>query len=89
MAQQQRSKRTQKEVMPFRRQNLYILLIGLAVIVAGYIMMARPPVNGFWTLTAAPVVLMIAFLIIIPYAIFHGWKKPKREGSDSQEPRQD
>ena len=60
--------------MPFGKKNLQILLVGLVVIVLGYIAMAQPPVDGFWTLTAAPVLLLLAYFIIIPYAIMYGHK---------------
>lgn len=65
--------------LPFGRENMFILAIGLVILVVGYILMAQPPVDSFWSLTLAPIVLMIAYLIVIPYAIMHGHKKNKSE----------
>ena len=73
MAQQQRQKKKQQpDVMPFNKKNLQILIIALILIVLGYIAMSQPPVNSFWSLTAAPLILLFAFLIVIPYSIMHG-----------------
>ena len=61
-----KAKHKVSQELPFGKENLYLLAIGLAVLVIGYIFMAQPPVDSFWSLTAAPIVLMIAYLIIIP-----------------------
>ena len=68
-------KNTIPKELPFGRDNLLILGIGLAILVIGYVLMAQPPVDSFWSLTLSPIVLMIAYLIVIPYAIMHGHKK--------------
>jgi len=65
--------------LPFGKKNLYILGIGLAVLVIGYILMAQPPVNGFISRTLAPIVVVLAYVIIIPYAILYGRKKEKKD----------
>jgi hypothetical protein len=65
--------------LPFGRKNLYILGIGLAVLVIGYILMAQPPVNGFMSKTLAPIVVLLAYVIIIPYAILYGRKKENKD----------
>jgi uncharacterized membrane protein HdeD (DUF308 family) len=70
-------KRKQQE-LPFNRKNLYLLGIGLMTLVIGYILMAQPPVDSFWSLTLAPVVLLIGYLIIIPYAILYKDKKNEK-----------
>jgi len=83
MAKEARKKSKLSDVMPFGRQNLYILGIGLVMLVIGYILMAQPPVNGFVSRTLSPVILMIAYLVVIPYSIFHGRKEQEQgpEGS--------
>jgi hypothetical protein len=77
MAQQNRKKKDGS--LPFNKQNLQILIIGLAVIVLGYIAMSQGPVDSFWTMTVAPLLLLVAFLGIIPYAIMYGHKKKNEE----------
>jgi len=49
---------------------------GLAIIIYSFIIMWEPPVDGFYTRTLAPVLLIIAFLVIIPLAILI---KPKQD----------
>ena len=61
--------------LPFGRTNLMILLAAMAMLVLGFIFMAQPPVDSFLSLTAAPIILLIAFLLVIPYAIMYGHKK--------------
>jgi uncharacterized membrane protein HdeD (DUF308 family) len=62
------------------RKNIYLLGIGIATILIGYIFMAQPPVNSVWSLTIAPILLLIAYLIIIPVAIFYRGKKKESSG---------
>ena len=78
MAQQNRRKKKQTEVLPFGKKNLQILFIALILIILGYVAMAQPPVDGFWSRTAAPLILLFAFLIVIPYSIFYGHFNSKR-----------
>ena len=64
--------------LPFGKQNLRILAVGLLFLVVGFVLMAQPPVNGFLSLTLSPIVLMIAYLVIIPYAIMYDPKKKEQ-----------
>lgn len=66
-------------VFPFTKQNYIIAAIGLAVILLGYALMAtgiteEPAIpNGKWNnpmaVTVAPILLVIGYCVIIPYAI--------------------
>ena len=60
----------------FGKRNFYILSIGIVVIFIGFILMSIGPVDSFWSRTLSPIVLMIAYLGIIPYSIFY---RPKKE----------
>jgi uncharacterized membrane protein HdeD (DUF308 family) len=82
MPQQQRQNKKAPDVMPFGKKNLQILIVGLILIVLGYIAMAQPPVNGFMSRTAAPLILLFSFLIVIPYSIMHGHINFKRKSKD-------
>ena len=62
--------------LPFGKQNLQILAVGLLLLVIGYILMSQPPVNSFMSLTLSPIVLMFSYLVVIPYAIMY---KPKKK----------
>jgi hypothetical protein len=86
MAKQQRQSKKQSHVMPFGKKNLQIFIGGLILIVIGYIAMAQPPVNGFLSRTAAPLILLFAYLIVIPYSIFYGhFSNKKTADKDSRE----
>ena len=81
MAKEQKKKTQLLTGITFGKKNLYILGIGLGLLVIGYILMAQPPVNGFLSLTLSPIVLLIAYLIVIPIAIMYGRGK---DGAEDQ-----
>jgi hypothetical protein len=55
--------------LPFGKKNYYFLGAGLVIIVLGYISLAQGPVNSFWSLTLAPILLVIGYCILIPIGI--------------------
>jgi hypothetical protein len=59
----------QVQSFTFGKRNLFLLTIGLVVMVIGFILMAQEPVDGFLSRTLAPIVLVIAYLVIIPISI--------------------
>jgi len=63
------------EAIIIGKKNINIFLVGLALIILGYVLMAQPPADGFLSLHLAPVVLIIAYLIVIPVAIMVKDKK--------------
>lgn len=63
------------EAMIIGRKNIFLFLIGLLSIFIAFILMAQPPVDGFLSRTLAPVILVIAYLVIIPIALFIRDKK--------------
>lgn len=71
-------KQNPPEAMIIGRKNIFLFLIGLLLIAVAFILMAQPPVDGFLSRTLAPVILVIAYLVIIPIAIFIRDKKPDK-----------
>lgn len=64
---------------PLTRTNFLIIGLGVLVIVLGYIFMALPEdPDAFMTRTLAPVMLVFAYLIIIPIGLFYREKKEQR-----------
>ncbi len=63
------------EAIVIGRKNINIFLVGLALIIAGFVFMAQPPANGFMSLHLAPILLIFAYLIVIPVAIMIKDKK--------------
>lgn len=69
--------------MVFERRNYLLLVLGLAMIIAGYVMMRMEnEVDGFISLYVAPLILLAGYLEII-YAIL--W----RPSSDSEAPTEE
>ena len=61
--------------LSFGKRNFYILSIGIVVLIIGFILMSIGPVDSFWSRTLSPIVLLIAYLGIIPYSIFYRAKQ--------------
>lgn len=73
---------------PFTKKNFIIAAIGFVVILIGYILMATgisnqpalesgTPWNNPFAVTIAPILLLIGYCIIIPYAIIKYFGKDK------------
>ena len=73
-------KAKKSQPLSITKKNLYILGLGIVVIIIGFIFMAQPPVNGPMSLTIAPILLIIAYLVIIPIAILYGIHKKDKSG---------
>jgi len=56
---------------PYKRKNYVLFAIGVFVIILGYLIMYLGEVNSFQSLTLSPILLLIGYLIIIPYALLH------------------
>ncbi len=74
------------QVSPFKnywqRQNYIALGVGLSLLVLGYFLMAQGPWDNPISLTWSPLVLLIAYLIVFPLAIFYKKKKTINENSE-------
>ena len=55
--------------LPFTRKNWILFGVGLATIALGYVLLRIPPVDGFLSLTAAPILLVAGYCVIVPAAI--------------------
>jgi hypothetical protein len=47
------------------------------VLAIGYICLAQPPADGFLSRTLAPILLVLSYCVIFPYAIMARDKKAK------------
>ena len=63
------------ESWDFSTINYVLFSIGLVLIIAGYFIMAAGEVNSFQSLTLAPIMLFVGYLIIIPIALIYRDKK--------------
>lgn len=57
--------------LPFTKTNYVLFIVGLFVILLGYILMGTGELNSTQSLSVAPIVLLIAYLIIVPVAILY------------------
>lgn len=65
---------------PLQKKNLMIIGIGIATVIVGYLLMSlgitdKPALeNGTWnnvfSVTIAPLILVIGYCVIIPYGIY-------------------
>jgi len=58
-------------------KNYFLVLVGIIVLILGYFLMSIDPWDNFLSLDVSPVVLLIAYLIIIPLAVLLNFKKPE------------
>ena len=69
--------------LPFTRKNWTLFAIGLAVITLGYVLLRIPPADGFLSLTAAPILLVAGYCVIVPAAILVRDDGNTADGADS------
>ncbi|MBC8183585.1 DUF3098 domain-containing protein [candidate division KSB1 bacterium] len=74
-----RDRKKAKSTIPFSRENYIIFMIGILVIVLGYIFMAQGPADSFWSLTLAPILLVLSYCIIIPISILYRRQSEKEK----------
>ena len=68
--------------LPYTRRNWTFLGAGVLTILIGYLCLSQPPVDGFLSLTLAPILLVIGYCVLIPLGLLLGEsKKPPDEAS--------
>ena len=60
------------------RKNIILIAIGVLLLVIGFICLATGPADNPVSLTVAPLILVVAYVVIIPIGIlFKGKKQDK------------
>ena len=59
------------ELWSFNKANYLLLLSGIFLIILGYSIMAYGEVNSFQSLTLAPIILFIGYIILIPSSLIY------------------
>ncbi|MDD5765374.1 MAG: DUF3098 domain-containing protein [Candidatus Marinimicrobia bacterium] len=77
-----KSKSSFVESLSFARRNYLLFGIGLLAIIIGYIIMATGETYSYQSLTIAPIILLIGYLVVIPIALLYR-KKDRTEKSDT------
>lgn len=64
-----------------QKQNLILLGVAVLVLMIGNYLLSIGPATGSTSLTIAPIVMAIAFFVLIPLAIMYRPKKTDKSGS--------
>ncbi|HEX9653769.1 MAG TPA: hypothetical protein VGA99_08660 [bacterium] len=65
--------------LPYSPVNYWLFGAAVVTLLAGYWALAQPPVDGFITMTVAPILLVIGYCVLIPLAIIFTKKKQATE----------
>jgi len=57
--------------LPFTKVNYLLFVIGLVLLVSGYIALSHGPWDSFESLTLAPILLVLGCCVVIPLAIIY------------------
>ncbi len=68
---QKRGSVTEDTSLPFTKTNYLIFLAGLLFIIFGYVALGQGPWDSFSSLTLAPILLLIGYLVLVPVAILY------------------
>jgi len=76
------------ELLPLDAVNYKILIAGIVVVILGYVALGMEPWDGFMALTAAPILLLVGYCIIIPVGIIYRKKKVENASPMTEQPAQ-
>ena len=62
------------------RENYIIFLVGVAIIILGFVLMAMGGTHSPLSLTVAPLVLVFGFLVVIPASIIYRKNSTEEQG---------
>jgi ATP/ADP translocase len=85
MAKYQRKNRKVKKSIPspfkdyWNKMNYILFGVGLVLIVLGFVLMGHDSWNNPVSLTVSPLVLLAAYIVVFPLAIFYKKKKDNKE----------
>lgn len=69
----------EKFQFPLGKTNFLILLLGVFILVIGFVFMALPDdPDAFLTRTLAPILLVFSFLVVIPVGLLYKEKSTKK-----------
>jgi hypothetical protein len=66
-------------ILAFTKVNYLIFAAAVLLIVLGYIALSKGPANSFSSLTLAPILLVIGYLVLVPISIFWRPRKQKEQ----------
>lgn len=60
------------------KKNILLIAIGALLIVIGFVCLAQGPADNPVSLTVAPIILVFAYLLVIPFGILWNGKGRKK-----------
>ncbi len=75
-------RRAGERTLPLTKVNYILLLVGVGIIIIGYLFMLEGSVDGVMPIVIAPVLLVIGYCIIIPVALLYRRKEEMKSKSD-------
>jgi hypothetical protein len=67
-------------ILAFSKTNYIIFAIAVVVLIIGYYFLSIGPADSVQSLTIAPIILVIGYVILVPLAIF--WRKKAAPASE-------
>ncbi len=61
------------------KKNIIIIAVGVLLLVVGFFCLAQGPAENPVSLTVAPLILVFAYVVVVPLGILWGSKKKKGE----------
>lgn len=61
------------------KKNILLIAIGIVLLIIGFICLATGPADNPVSLTVAPLILVLAYLVVIPLGILFGSKKQDKQ----------
>ena len=65
--------------LPFTRTNYLLFGAGFLTLILGYITLSIGPWDSFWSLTLAPILLIIGYVVVFPLAILYHRKEAEEK----------
>jgi hypothetical protein len=72
---QKQSARHKTSAFTLSTRNYQLFGISTLIIILGYIALSKGPADSFWSLTLAPILLVIGYCVIVPIAIIYKERK--------------
>ncbi len=62
---------TTSGTLPFTKENYLLFGLGCLLLIAGFALSAQGPHDGFLSLTLSPILLVSAYVVVLPAAILY------------------
>ena len=65
------------------KKNIFLIVVGILMLVIGFFCLAQGPAENPVSLTVAPIILVLAYIVVIPIGILW-YSKNKKKGRLAQ-----